>query len=381
MYKISEKNKNKFIKNIYPKKCKKYGFKYIPSVLPKVNRLIVLGDIHGDYKLFIHMLQIANLIDMNKTTEQIIWIGGNTVVVQVGDQIDRCRPMGNATCAHPDMTYDDEASDIKILELANNLHLQASNFGGGFISLLGNHELMNVVGNLSYVSYEGIKEFENYKDPKTGKTFENGHEARVHAFKPGNEYANLLGCTRLPAIIIGKHLMVHAGIVNGLIKELNMENFEDLESVNISIRKWLLKLLEKKHINNIIDANQTSMFWTRILGNIPPNVSYKNPDCVNHINKVLKIFKIGSMIIGHTPQSFSYSDDINQTCSGKIWRVDNGSSSAFSKFDRELMTTGKVRHSRRPQVLEIIDDEKYFILDGVYRKELHVDQMYKNENI
>lgn len=374
-YKITPEEKNKFINEIYPEKCKKYGFDYIPAILPAVKRLIVLGDIHGDYKLFIDMLRIGMVINIDKYG-QIIWTGKNTYVVQVGDQIDRCRPIGRGSCLDPEMTFDDEASDIKILELANKLHIEAVKEGGAFISLLGNHEIMNAVGAMTYVSHEGIKQFQNYVDPITkqqfGSNLRAGLDARKHAFKPGNEYGNLLGCTRLPAVIIGKHLMVHAGIINGLIQELGMSSYEDLESINISMRKWLLGIIKKKNIKNIIDSTKTSMFWTRILGSIPPNTNFNNPECVNNIGDVLKLFKIGSMIIGHTPQSFTYSDDINQTCDGKIWRVDNGSSSAFHKFDRDLMSTGKIKHSRRPQVLEIIDDTKYFMLDGIFRKEIQI---------
>ncbi len=56
------------------------------------------------------------------------------------------------------------------------------------------------------------------------------------------------------------------------------------------------------------------------------------------------------------------NNDINSTCSKKIWRVDNGSSSAFDNFDHELTKTGKNAYSRRCQILKITDDNKYEIL-------------------
>lgn len=363
-------DKNKFINEIYPQICSKY--QYVPAILPAVKRLIVLGDIHGDYNLLINLLQIANVITMNNQGK-ILWTGNSTYVVQVGDQIDRCRPINNMTCENPMATYADEASDIKIMNLCNNLHEQARKTGGAFISLLGNHEILNSTGILSYVSYLGLKEFDDYVDKdNTSIKFANGKEAREYAFKPGNEIGKMMGCTRLPAVIIGNHLFVHAGIVDGLIKELGLSSKIDIETINVAIRMWLLGILKKKHIKNIIKTSKTSMFWTRILGNIPPDVDYNNPECLNHIGNVLKLFGIGGLIIGHTPQSFTYSDDINQTCSGKIWRVDNGSSSAFNKFDSELMHSGKIKYSRRPQVLEILDDKNYFILDGIRRKQINV---------
>lgn len=364
-------DKTDFINRIYPLKCP--NSTYMPSIIPKVERLLIMGDIHGDYNLFIEMLKIGNLIGINSHTGNIIWTGGSTYVVQVGDQIDRCRPVNEMVCTNPATTYNDEASDIKILKLADELNRQALSVGGAFISLLGNHEIMNATESMAYVSYLGLKEFENYVDPKNPHLkFKNGMHARIHAFKPGNEYGTLLGCNRLPAIIVGTHLMVHAGMVDGLIDQIGLKGTDDLETINVAIRMWLLGLIKKKHIKNIIKSSKTSMFWTRILGNIPPNVNLKNPACISHIGRVLELFKIGSIIVGHTPQSFTYSDDINQTCSGKVWRVDNGSSSAFHRFDRDLLSTGKVKYSRRPQILEIINDTKYYMLDGVHRKEIKI---------
>lgn len=369
-------DKTRFIDEIYPNIC--LGHQYIPSVLPQVKRLIILGDIHGDYYLLIKMLLLAKVIsvsgnDIRKWKKNIKWIGQATYVVQVGDQIDSCRPniSQNMLCTNKSTTKNDEAFDIEILKLCTELHNQAQKKGGAFISLLGNHEIMNASGEFSYVSYENMKEFENYKDSKKpNKLFSDGSEARKHAFKPGNEFGKLLGCTRLPAVIIGSHLFVHAGIIDGLIEELELMNICDLEIINIAIRMWLLNLLDKKYINNIIKGTKTSMFWTRILGNIPPNVHLKDPRCINHIGKVLKLFKINDIVVGHTPQSFLYSDDINQTCSGKVWRVDNGSSSAFDKFDNDAMF-GNKKYSRRAQILEIIDDTNYFIIDNISRRRVY----------
>lgn len=361
--------KDIFLKDIYPKYCGKY--EYIPSVLSKVDRIIVLGDIHGDFKLLIRLLKIAKVIEINEQNK-IIWTGKNTYVVQVGDQVDRCRPMNNKICSNQETTIDDEASDLKIMELCNNLHEQAIKVGGKFISLLGNHEIMNSLGALTYVSYFGLKQFEHYKDPKNPELkFSSGEEARKHAFAPGNEIGTMMGCTRLPAVIIGSNLMVHAGIVDGLITEIGLTSIDDLENINIAIRMWLLGLLKKKYIKHIIRSSPNSMFWTRLLGQIPPNVPLNDPMCISHIGKVLNLFEIGSIIVGHTPQSFFYSDDINQTCSGKVWRVDNGSSSAFDGFDKMSSPAHNIKNkskSRRPQVLEIIDDNQYYIIDEIQRK-------------
>ena len=336
------------------------NYKYIPTVLPKVRRIVALGDIHGDYNLCIKLLKIAKVID-----KDLNWIGGDTVVVQVGDQIDRCRPYNGKTCNLQETTLDDEHSDIKILKFFTKLDKLAQKNvpPGKVISLLGNHELLNVQGYFNYVSYEGINKFDNYKDPSNPNlVFKSGEEARKYSFRPGKEYANFLACTRLGAVIIGSNLFVHAGIIDHFIRQLNLDSKSDLEDINRKIQKWLLGLIDQKYINDIINGTQYSMFWNRILGNLPKDVSFKDPRCSDYITEALKIFKVDSMVIGHTPQSFINNDKINATCSEKVWRIDNGSSKAFNIFDHEYIRTGKVTDSRKPQVLEILNDEIFNVL-------------------
>jgi hypothetical protein len=96
-------------KEIWENQCSKYNT-LKKFVLPKVARIIVIGDIHGDWERMIKLLNIAKLIDKDDN-----WIGGNTVVVQVGDQIDRCRS-NNFDCHVKDVTMPDEGNDWKILQ-------------------------------------------------------------------------------------------------------------------------------------------------------------------------------------------------------------------------------------------------------------------------
>ena len=107
------------------------------------------------------------------------------------------------------------------------------------------------------------------------------------------------------------------------------------------------------------------MSWTRLIGSIPDDVGLDDPICKDNITEVLKLFKIGSIIVGHTPQSFLLTKDINATCDGKVWRVDNGSSKAFSRFDRSYIESGLINFSRRAQYLKIVNDDEYYICDEV----------------
>ena len=338
------------------------GYNYIPTNLPATRRIVALGDIHGDYNLCIKLLKIAKVIN-----KDLKWIGGDTIVVQVGDQIDRCRPNDGNSCKMKESTIDDEHSDILILKYFTELDNQAQKNipPGKVISLLGNHELLNVQGSLNYVSHEGLEKFTDYKDPVNPQLlFQSGEEARKYSFRPGNEYSKFLACSRIGAVIIGSNLFVHAGLIDHFITEMGIKENVDLDNINLNIKKWLLGIINQESIEKIISGEEKyySMFWNRILGKIKPGTENTEEICSENITKVLEIFSIKSMIIGHTPQSFLSNNKINSTCSNKIWRIDNGSSKAFDKFDNMITKHNKIDIARRPQVLEIIDDTVFKVL-------------------
>jgi hypothetical protein len=97
---------------------------------PNPNRLLVaIGDVHGDFDDFCSILQRVQLMD-----EQRHWTGGKATFVQVGDLIDR------------------GPKPREVLDLMISLDEQAAKAGGQVVSLLGNHEVMNLMGDLRYVS-------------------------------------------------------------------------------------------------------------------------------------------------------------------------------------------------------------------------------------
>lgn len=94
-----------------------------------VARIVAIGDVHGDFQQFVNVLRQAGVIDGKNA-----WSGGRTHLVQVGDVLDR----------GPDSR--------KVLELLMALESQAPKAGGEVHALIGNHEVMNVLGDLRYVS-------------------------------------------------------------------------------------------------------------------------------------------------------------------------------------------------------------------------------------
>jgi len=104
-------------------------------------RLVAIGDLHGDYDAYRALLTQAGLIDAKGH-----WSGKKTVFVQMGDAVDRGT----------------KSRDI-VLDL-QRLQKEASHDGGQVIALIGNHEAMNMTGDLRYVA---PAEYQNFVTPKS----------------------------------------------------------------------------------------------------------------------------------------------------------------------------------------------------------------------
>lgn len=314
----------KEFKRLFNEHCSEY--KYYPIIMPAIKedqKIIVLGDLHSDFIKTIKILKLAKVIDDNNN-----WIGGSSYVVQVGDQLDGCRQSCNRK--PNDYIKRKRAKDIELMEFMNKLSKDADKDGGAVISLLGNHELMNVSGNMNYVNYEDIHNDEFINNNK-GMSAES---ARKDSFKPGSKYAKVLACSRLPAVIIGDYIFVHAGFVDKFLETLEIKDRYGLYNVGVLLRKWLLNLIDQNNVINIIKGKEYSMFWDRILGNLPSGLNNNDPQCVEHLEKSLKIFGVGHMFIGHTPQ-FVHNHGVNSTCGEQLWRVDIGLSSGFDTFKKD----------------------------------------------
>jgi hypothetical protein len=105
-------------------------------------RIVAVGDVHGSFPQFVNILQRTGVIDARHQ-----WAAGATILVQDGDVTSR----GTQT--------------RRCLDLIMQLEPQAAAQKGKVIPLLGNHEVMVVMGDLRYVLPEDYQAFAGEQSP------------------------------------------------------------------------------------------------------------------------------------------------------------------------------------------------------------------------
>jgi hypothetical protein len=100
-----------------------------PATAAPPQRIIAVGDLHGDYQAWQTIARAAGLIDARGH-----WAGGNTTLVQLGDVTDR------------------EPNSLDIIRSLQQLQREAPRKHGKVIVILGNHEAMNLLGDNRYTT-------------------------------------------------------------------------------------------------------------------------------------------------------------------------------------------------------------------------------------
>ena len=263
-------------------------------------RIVAFGDVHGDLEATRSALRLAGAIDDDDR-----WIGGELIVVQTGDQLDR---------------GDEEQA---ILDLFETLRVEAAVAGGAYYALLGNHELMNVRGDFRYVTEGGFTDFEDalkydVDDPRL-EGFKPHQRARMAAFLPGGPYARFLAQRRL-ILLLEDNVFVHGGVLPGHVAY-------GIDHINREARDWLEGKVERPAILEGADSPQ----WARLYSNEPDSLA------CNTLAQVLESMGARRMVMGHTVQD----DGIVSACEGRAWRID----------------VGMAKHYGGPvEVLEIVGD-------------------------
>ncbi|KAA0034185.1 shewanella-like protein phosphatase 2 [Cucumis melo var. makuwa] len=283
--------------------------------LPSPERLIAVGDLHGDLSKSKEALRLAGLIDGSGR-----WIGGSATVVQIGDVLDR------------------GGDELKILYFLEKLKREAAKDGGMIITMNGNHEIMNVEGDFRYVTKEGLEEFrawgdwfsvgnkmkalcvglETPKDPFQGlptafrgvkEEFHPGFRARIAALHPNGPISSRFLSQNTTVLVVGESVFVHGGLLPGHVSY-------GLQRINEEVRDWIKGLSGKFAPDYCRRSN--AVVWLRKFS----DESATNCDCslLKHVLDTIPGAK--RMIMGHTIQMAG----INGVCNNQAIRIDVGMS-------------------------------------------------------
>ncbi|XWS35347.1 hypothetical protein CRYUN_Cryun21dG0118000 [Craigia yunnanensis] len=314
---------------------------------PSPDRLVAIGDLHGDLEKSKQAFRLAGLIDGSDR-----WSGGSTTVVQIGDVFDR------------------GGEELKILYFLEKLKREAVKSGGQLITLNGNHEIMNVEGDFRYVTERGLEEFvvwaywygvgskmksschglEKPKDPFHGiplsfrgvpEKFCHSIRARIAALRPDGPISRRFLANNLTVLVVGDSVFVHGGL---------LEKHVDygLERINEEVREWINGLMGRRAPDYCKGSN--AVVWLRKFS----DELAKNCDCslLEHVLATIPGAK--RMIMGHTIQEIG----INGACDNRAIRIDVG------------MSEGCI--NGLPEVLEIHRNSGLRVLTS--------NPMYQNKN-
>lgn len=193
-----------------------------PPQRNEIDRVVAFADVHGAYAELLGLLRETGILDA-----QDHWAAGTTHLVSLGDLLDR------------------GADSRKVMDLLMRLQGEAQAQGGQLHVLLGNHEAMNILGDLRYVEAGEYASYGDLESPAermelrraweaahgsgSGAAFDQkfppgyfGHRA---AFSPKGKYGEWL-LTLPVAIVLNDTLFMHAGpsnILRGMsLQELNL---------------------------------------------------------------------------------------------------------------------------------------------------------------
>src|SRR6056297_946560 len=160
-----------------------------------VERVVVVGDIHGAYEELVTLLQGTGLVD-----GELRWTGGESHLVSLGDLLDR-GDYGK-----------------QVMDLLMRLGGEAAAAGGAVHIVHGNHEAMNLSGDLRYVSDGDYAQF----GTQSAGNLPAGFFGRREALAPEGEYGAWL--LQLPvAVVVNDTLYVHGG-VSPMLEGLSLES-------------------------------------------------------------------------------------------------------------------------------------------------------------
>ena len=338
-----------------------------------VERVVAVADVHGAYDAMLKTLVNAEVID-----ESSKWSGGGTHLIIVGDVLDR------------------GADSRAAMDLLMRLETEAEEAGGRVHMLLGNHEIMNLVGDLRYVSLGEYAAFDGQEDAELRQAefekvsadgsidrdtfdqrFPPGYFAHRAAFGTDGKYGKWL-LSKPVLVTANGTAFVHGGLASNVaklgIEELNSslgaQLKEYVEIMELLIEGGLLKhddafydhparleALPKEtldeatraNVTRLIELNRAALFdldspiWYR--GSVKCSAVIED----DRLDAALAAVDADRLVVGHTPTP---NGRVLSRLDGRVLRIDTGMlTSYYGGRGAALLLTGS-------DVAAVYEDEK-----------------------
>ena len=294
----------------------------IPCIYPKTfypnsNKIVAIGDIHGDFAALFQLLIGIKIIN-----KQGLWIAGNTTVVQTGDIVDDTRYSFEKN-KHVNNFKHLPQDELYIYAFLADLNLQAKAVGGKVLLCMGNHEYTHLIIEMTKEDF--------YTQPSTIEWYNQfGLDTRLRIFKPGGILAKKLACILNLAVVIGDWIFCHGGINCSCIYSR-----ADLEDINRKMTMYMRDGLSEIPYEERLDYkhrfyNNEFIFMDRRYS--INEIEEDDSDTCKEFIEIKKILEMpnAKIVVGHTIQHIP-----NSICNNSVFRIDTAMSRAFGKKKNE----------------------------------------------
>jgi hypothetical protein len=290
-------------------------------------RIVAVGDLHGDYQAWQTIATAAGLIDSSGH-----WSGGKTTLVQLGDILDR------------------EPDSLQIVRSLQQLQTEAPRAGGRVVVVLGNHEAMNLLGDFRYTMpgeiaafvderstarreqyYIAIRKLLEAANPQAAPSAVREAWMAAHplgwvehkqAWSPSGELGRW--ATRNPAIVkIDGTLFVHGGLSAEYAKlpleEINRRIATAMAAGDNGPSTYLYDPLGPLWYRGLVTRDADA---DQVRAKVPGSTLITADQ---ELDTVLSAFGAQRLVIGHTPAL----QGIEFLGNGRLARIDTGNSRAY----------------------------------------------------
>ncbi|XP_021720971.1 shewanella-like protein phosphatase 1 isoform X2 [Chenopodium quinoa] len=276
-------------------------------------RIVAVGDLHGDLSKARWALNMAGVLSSDGRD---LWTGGETVLIQLGDILDRGE------------------DEIAILSLLRSLDIQARVEGGAVFQVNGNHETMNIEGDYRYVDSGGFEEcvdfleylnecnhnwdeafigwntvserrkedcrkYQNNFDPWNLVKRQRGVIARSVLLQPGGRLARELA--RHPIVLkVNDWVFCHGGLLPHHVGY-------GIERMNKEVSHWMRVENDNDDTTSplpfIATRGYDSVVWNRLYSRDTSDLAeYEINQIHEMLEETLRALGAKAMVVGHTPQ-------------------------------------------------------------------------------